>query len=251
MHPFSRLPAGLALSAALAALALSSPALADESPGPERDTSSHDEHDHHDRGLQPFWASARGGYEFLDLTTFVASEEEFSADLIPTQANGPTGQLALGVRLLGLSLGARGTVMSLTNVSRGSNMQGGTLWSVAGELGLHIAAGHQIDPFVMLGGGYTEITGMRVTSLDQDVRVRGYNARAGVGVDVYVSRNVALGVLGMGELLFLTRPGVSARGLLTPEQVETVGEAKARALEADGSTVGTALSITAGPSVHF
>ncbi len=216
-----------------------------------RDTPSEDEGDNDDRGVQPVWFSARGGYQFLDLTTFTASEEDFSADLVPTTASGPVGRLAVGAQLLGLSLGARGSIMSLSNVSNDSGVGGGTLWSLDAELGLHLATGFALDPFVLLGGGYTQIGGLHLSRLERDVRVHGYNARAGLGIDYFVGENVAIGVLAMGQVLFVTRPGVSASDLLTPKEVQTVGEAKARALQADGSSVGTALSVTAGPSFHF
>lgn len=126
-------------------------------------------------------------------------------------------------------------------------------WSVPldAELGFHLATGGALDPFFFIGAGYTGIGGLPLRSVDAEVTARGYNARAGLGVDYFVSQNVALGVTAAGEVLFMTRPGVSTSDLLTPEQVETVGEAKARVLEADGSTVGTAVSFTAGPSFHF
>jgi len=38
---------------------------------------------------------------------------------------------------------------------------------------------------------------------------------------------------------------------MQPEQVETVGEARARALQGNGSSIGTAYSIVVGPALHF
>jgi opacity protein-like surface antigen len=203
------------------------------------------------RGAQPFWASLRGGYQVLDLTTFTLKDEkDFSADLVPTSASGPVGHLATGLRIRGFSLGARGSIMSLTYVS-GGGLGGATLWSIDADLGLHVGAGSDFDPYLMLGAGYTAIGGLHPRGLDAQVHVRGYNTHLGLGFDYYVANNVAIGVLALGQVLFVTRPGVDARDLLTPKEVETLGEAKARALEADGSSVGTALSIIAGPSLHF
>ena len=217
----------------------------------ERDRVEHTEAKEHERGAQPFWANLRGGYQVLDLTTFtLEDQEDFSADLVPTRASGPVGHMATGLRIGGFSLGARGSIMSLTDVS-GGGLGGATLWSIDADLGLHVGAGSDFDPYLMLGAGYTAIGGLHPRGLDAQIHVRGYNTHLGLGFDYYVANNVAFGVLALGQVLFVTRPGVDARDLLTPKEVETLGEAKARALEADGSSVGTALSIIAGPSLHF
>lgn len=203
------------------------------------------------RGAKPFWTSLHGGYQLVDLTTFrVQNRDKFSADLVPTTASGPVGQLAAGVRWLGFSLGARGTVMSLAHVE-GGGLGGGNLWSIDGELGLHIDAGPDLDPYLVLGGGYTAIGGLHPRGLNAEVDVRGYNAHGGLGLDYFVADNWAIGILALGQVLFVTRPGVSTADLLTQQEVETIGEARARALEADGSSVGTALSVLVGPSMHF
>jgi len=49
----------------------------------------------------------------------------------------------------------------------------------------------------------------------------------------------------------VVRSGVYIRDLATAQQVNTIGEAKARLLEADGSSIGTALNLTAEPALHF
>jgi len=81
--------------------------------------------------------------------------------------------------------------------------------------------------------------------------VDGANVRAGLGLDFYVIPLLSLGARFTGELLFLSRPGVPIRDLATAQQVSTIGEAKARLLEADGSSIGTALNLTVGPALHF
>ncbi len=211
----------------------------------------HREPEQPDHAAQPLWSSLRAGYEFVDLTTFQAEENDFSADLVPTRANGPMGQLALGVRLLGFSFGARGTLFSLANVEGESGFQDAASWSLDAEIGLHIAATKNLDPFLLFDAGYTAIGGLELRGVSTRVRVRGYNVRVGFGIDYFVSTHWAVGALVTGEALFVTRPGVSAMDLLTPKQVETIGEAKARALEADGTSVGTAVAVAIGPSVHF
>lgn len=77
------------------------------------------------------------------------------------------------------------------------------------------------------------------------------NARLGVGLDYFVSDNVSIGALLSGAAYFMTRPGVSTTDLLQPERIETLGEARARLLEADGSSAGLSFALAIGPAVHF
>jgi hypothetical protein len=52
-------------------------------------------------------------------------------------------------------------------------------------------------------------------------------------------------------LLAVSRPGVSVRDLATPKQIGTINEAKARVLEASGSSVGSMVAATGEVGVHF
>jgi hypothetical protein len=51
--------------------------------------------------------------------------------------------------------------------------------------------------------------------------------------------------------LFLSRPGIPLRQLAAPESVNTLGEAKARLLEGEGTSAGTSVAVTVGPGFHF
>jgi hypothetical protein len=52
-------------------------------------------------------------------------------------------------------------------------------------------------------------------------------------------------------LLAIARPGISVRDLAMPKEVGTINEAKARILEANGTSVGTVLSATVAVGIHF
>jgi hypothetical protein len=49
----------------------------------------------------------------------------------------------------------------------------------------------------------------------------------------------------------VSRPGVSVRDLATPKEIGTINEARARVLEASGSSVGSVVSLTGDVGVHF
>jgi hypothetical protein len=66
-----------------------------------------------------------------------------------------------------------------------------------------------------------------------------------------VTHAVSLGLDLEGELLAIARPGVPIADLATAKRTGTIDDAKARVLEASGTSVGTATSLYASVSVHF
>ncbi|HEV8245879.1 MAG TPA: hypothetical protein VGP93_08920, partial [Polyangiaceae bacterium] len=115
----------------------------------------------------------------------------------------------------------------------------------------HLLSGYRLEPYIEIGGGYSTFGGINDALRGSGYSVAGWNAHGGIGLDYFIQDNFSISGLLSGELMFLTRPGVSATALLTPEEVSTIGQARERALEANGSSVGTGFSIVAGPSVHF
>jgi hypothetical protein len=206
------------------------------------------------RELEWFGLRSGIGYSHVNLTTFLADDaESVTADFVPTRLSGPAATLAASARLWFVSIGARGSIAFFSDDSRELTVDDLSLWSIDGELVFHLLSGYALEPYIMLAAGYSELAGIEdaVPGLAGAYAVRGYNARLGIGLDWFVSDNVSLGVLASAEALFLTRPGVSAFELMQPEQVETVGQARARLLEGDGSSIGTAFTISAGPGIHF
>jgi hypothetical protein len=218
---------------------------------PEADQPAEADGDGARRDLELFWLRANAGYTALDLTTFQADGDNLTADLIPSRLAGPTVGLGVGVRLLFISLAARGSVAFFSDANVNRRVGDMQLWSLDGDIFLHLLSGYDIEPYVVLGGGYSTFGEVNDAMQRGGYSVSGANLHAGVGLDIFVSEDVSIGGQLSGSLTFLARPGVSAQDLLTPEEVETVGQARARLLEADGSSIGTGYALVLGPSFHF
>jgi hypothetical protein len=198
------------------------------------------------RGLEFFYLNVEGGFEQVDLTTFSVNEEEFTAGLIATSSNGGVVGGGVGLRLLFLTLGAR---------ARAGFFQDWQLFSLGGEVGMHIPIGN-LDPHFDLGFGYAglgNVTGAIQGAADA-VSIRGFYARAGGGLDYYITPAVSLGANISFELLGLTRPGVSADDIREIQSTNTSNADPAtleKVLAADGSSYGSALGITGVIGLHL
>jgi len=106
---------------------------------------------------------------------------------------------------------------------------------------------------VAFAGGYSSFGnfGTAVAGLGDGIDVHGLDLRVSGGADYWIAHAVSLGVDVSGGLLAVARPGVSVRDLATAKQIGTLDDAKARVLEASGTSVGTRLGLTAGVAVHF
>ena len=202
--------------------------------------------------LEWFWMNGDVGYQSLDLRTFNAGRDDFTVGLIPESKAGPAAAVGLGVRLLFVTLGARFTGAFFEDPSDERTLSRYQLWSLDGELGVHLPFG-RFEPFVQVAAGYSSLGGLgdALDGLRRGLDVAGINARLGLGFDYYLNRRLSLGVRGSGELLFLSRRGVPVRELLEPKQVDTLGDLRTRLLEADGSTIGTAVGLAGNVGVHF
>lgn len=201
---------------------------------------------------QHFWVDAQAGAEAVQLQTFSANGDTLGVGLLPTSGVGPTLRTGAGLRFGFLTAGLRGRVATFENQSTSSNVTAWNIWSLDAELGVRVPLG-TIEPHLALAGGYSSFGGFgdAVNGLGAGIDVHGVDARLDVGVDFWVTHALSLGVDASGELLALARPGVSVRDLATPKSVGTLNEAKARVLEADGSSLGSALALTAMLGVHF
>jgi hypothetical protein len=202
-------------------------------------------------GKEIFWTNAGVGYGFFDLTT-VERRTDVTADVVASRVGGVSGHVGAGVRLLTLTLGARVTVNDLRGTREDGVDQEFVLWTLDGELGFKLPFG-RVEPFFVLGAGYAAFGGFgdAVAEVGQGLDVTGANVRGGIGVDYYFSPRVSVGFRGTGEMLFLNRRGVPIRDLTTSQQVETVREARTRALQADGSSIGAGYRFFVGPGLHF
>jgi hypothetical protein len=154
--------------------------------------------------------------------------------------------------LLVLTVGPRLAVSFFNDPSPGRSDGSSQLYSVDAEFGFRIPAG-RFEPYFVMAGGYSRFGGFddAIQGVGRGLNIDGANLRLGLGFDYFVSPNISIGVRGAGEVLFLSRRGVPVRQLAAPEQVNTIGEAKARVLEGEGSSAGTSFAVTLGPGVHF
>jgi hypothetical protein len=199
-----------------------------------------------------FWMAAEGGVQTIDLRTFEADFDQLTVGFLRGTGTGPSAGAALGARLAFVTLGVRGRFASFRDDSVESTAGGWQLWSLDGELGLRFPI-RRVQPYLTFAAGYSALGELddAVRGLGNGLDVRGANARAGLGFDYYVNPTVSLGAQATGEVLMLSRPGVSLRELAEARRVGTINEAEARILEADGSSVGTSFTFTAGPGFHF
>ena len=111
------------------------------------------------------------------------------------------------------------------------------LWTLGGEVGMHIPMG-SLEPYFSVGGGYTSGAFDGV----EGVSASGFNLRPLAGLDYYVSNTLSLGGTLSGDILFLNRPKVAVAdlGALDPA---IYGE--------DGSGIGAGVTFTAVVGLHF
>jgi hypothetical protein len=149
------------------------------------------EQDDSGRGLEWFYLSAGGGAEYVNLTALSQS-----GDLLPgkqTSGAAPSGSVALGARLLTLTIGARARVDFLSDYK---------LLTVDPEIGLHLPSG-DLEPYFLLGGGYSRLLGL--TGATSSKSVGGYNLRLAGGVDYYLNKYVSIGGQVNVEMIHLGR----------------------------------------------
>jgi hypothetical protein len=201
---------------------------------------------------QHVWIDAQAGVEYLNLQTFNADFETVSVGLLPTSGVGPTVNVGAGVRLVFLTLGLRGRVSSFQDNSSLRSVGAWQVWTLDGEIGLRAPVG-RLEPHAALAGGYSSFGGFEtaLSGLSAGLDVHGVDGRIGAGADYWITRLISVGLDASAGLLAVARPGVSARDLATPKEVGTLNEAKARVLEANGSSVGWMLALTGDLGVHF
>jgi hypothetical protein len=200
-----------------------------------------------------FFVKPGFGYQRIWLRTFVAEDSErLTAHVIPEDLSGPAPSLGIGMKLWFISLGVTGRMAHLSGTAPERETTDIDLWSVDGELAFRAPLG-PFEPYVLVGAGYSTFGGMGdvVDGMSGGLDMNGANVRGGLGFDYYLSRDLSLRFEGTSDVLFLARPGVSARNLAEPKEVGTLDEAQERLLEADGSSAGLGLGVGAGLGVHF
>jgi hypothetical protein len=193
------------------------------------------------RGLEWVYLNVEGGFEHVGLQTFSVNTQNFSAGLFETSASGGMVGAGLGLRLLFITLGARGRI-GLFNAFQ--------MFSAGGELGLHIPIGN-LEPRIDLGAGYVGLGALSTNVADTAVSVRGYYARVGGGLDYYITPVFSVGASVSWELLGLTRPGVDISTVQAGLTSNDPRRQAAAALQADGTAYGSALALSGVLGLHF
>jgi len=202
---------------------------------------------------EPFWIDVQTGFQMIDLRAFDAgNDNRITVDFVPVRAAGPSLSLGAGFRVLFLTLGARGTVTHVSDSAVASNVGAYDLWSLDAELGMRFVLG-KVEPYLVFGAGYSGFGDMgdAIDGVGEGIDIHGANLRTALGFDWHVTGALSLGLRLTGEVLLLARPGIPVRDLLEPKQIETIGEARARLLEADGASVGWGLGLTGVLAVRF
>jgi hypothetical protein len=198
------------------------------------------------------WFDAEAGIQSANLSTFNQNFREFSVGFLPRSGTGPTVGGAVGIRLVFLTLGARGRVARFEDGDPARNVSSWTMSSLDGEVGLRVPLG-RVEPYMTLAAGYTTFGGFgeAVRGARSGLNVNGFNARAGFGLDYYFTRTISIGGLATAEVLGLSRPGVPLREVTALPTSQSVDTAATRFLLANGSTWGTSLGLTGGLKLHF
>jgi hypothetical protein len=201
------------------------------------------------------YVEAEGGFAHLGLKTFNINEKTFSAGFIPTTASGGLIGLGAGVRLLFFTLGAR---------ARYGFFQPWQVFTVGGELGLHVPLG-RFEPHFELGGGYAAL-GQFKQSVDSginadafkaasnNIQIHGFYVRATAGFDLFITSTLSVGVRASGEVMGLTRPGLDpakVAEIKSNPSLSDLQKKQADLLQLNGSSYGAGLSGTAVVGLHF
>lgn len=234
------------------------PPVASGDGGTKKDDGKKDEGDK-ERGWEWLWLSGEGGVQHLSLTT-LQSEGTLTPGIEKSAVTGPFAGVAAGFRLWILTVGAR---------ARAAQFNQFMYWSLDPEVTLHFGT-QGVQPYLLFGAGYSALGSLDQGSLSNQAgaKIRGFNVRAGFGLDVYVTHTISLGLLGTGEVTAMTRPGVSASDLQVsgqtggnidtsnPQQSQAQAEAaraeaEAKAAKVDGSGVGLAGALSVVLGLHF
>ena len=197
------------------------------------------------RGLEWFFLEPEVGYEWIGLETFKSDGLTY-AKQVSTRDSGLMVGGTAGLRLVFLTLGARARLGMFDQ------------WNVAtfdGEAGVRFPLG-SVEPYLSLGAGYAYLGSMDTSGWGaDDVEISGWNARAGFGLNIYVTNVLTIGANVTGEALFLKRPGVNLSSATSSggsgSTAEQLDEASRKLAQADGTGVGGALTASFVAGLHF
>jgi hypothetical protein len=205
------------------------------------------------RGLEFVWLNAEAGYELVGLQTF-SKNNLVDAGFTKTSQQGFLFGAGVGLRLIFLTIGPR---------FRLGTFDAWQLWTADLEAGLHLPIG-RIEPYFTLGGGYASIGAFDAkkttyTMQGEGVKIRGWNARVGFGLDIYLTNVVTIGANLTGDALFLKRPTTQPPIVPCPapcsvEQQAARDDAQQKinvVYQNDGTSIGGGMTATGVIGLHF
>lgn len=188
------------------------------------------------RGLEFLWFDVEGGYEYLSLQG-LRSDGLLDGEAVEDSGSGVALGAGVGVRLIFITLGGR---------FRLARLSAWDLWTLDGEVGLHMPLG-ALEPSFTFAAGYALLTSPTADGLPEldagSLDVSGVNARLGGNLDYYVNPLLSFGVRGSFELLALWRGGAA--------QPAEVPAATAASYARDGSGIGFGVTLSADVGLHF
>lgn len=189
------------------------------------------------RGLEFVWLNVEAGYEYISLQGFEASSL-VDGELIEDSGSAFAFGVGAGVRLIFFTLGAR---------FRLAQRSAWDLWTLNGEVGLHLPLG-ALEPSFTVGAGYASLGAFDVDGAApglnvDDIEASGLNARVGAALDWYVNPLLSLGAQGSFEVLVLSRDASAQPAAMPPEAADVY--------ERDGDGVGLAVTATGVVGLHF
>lgn len=182
------------------------------------------------RGLEFLWVDAEGGYGYTDLQA-LASSSLLDGTVLSDASGGLVLGAGAGVRFIFLTLGARFRLTRLDDFD---------LWTLGGEIGLHLPHG-AFEPSFTFGVGYAGAS-PSLDGLNADgLAMSGVSARLGANIDYYVNPLLSFGVHGTFETLALWRSGAE----------QPAGSPIVQFYADDGSGVGVGGTLTGSVGLHF
>ena len=182
------------------------------------------------RGLEFLWVDVEGGYGYMDLQA-LGARSLLDGTAVSDSGGGLMLGVGAGVRFIFLTLGAR---------FRHTQLESFDLWTLGGELGLHLPLG-AFEPSFTLGLAYAGAS-PSAAGIDADgLRMSGSSTRLGANIEYYVNPLLSFGARGTFEVLNLWRGGA--------EQPAGSPIVEFYSQDGSGTGIGGALSGTVG--LHF
>lgn len=164
------------------------------------------------RGLEVAYFDIEVGGQFVDLEAFGTS----GRGLLPSVAGAANAETSGFAPSFGVGAGARLLFWTIGPRFRYSSFSDWDLWTLGGEVGVHIPLGN-FEPYIALGAGYAKLGHPTSASFGRDsgVSVDGMSFNLSGGADYFLTPVFSIGARAHFDALFLKRASVSPTTLTT------------------------------------